>query len=1315
MRLKRRQLSFETLEARQLLAADPIITEFMASNDNTIEDGNGATPDWIEIYNNGDASVDLAGYRLTDDPGDTNKWVFPSTVLAPEEYLVVFASGNNVPDSAGYLHTNFSLQAGGEYVALVDPGGVVLSEFGPGGVDYPEQSEDASYGLAFDSDPTNPITPINSARYLIPSDDSVDALWTDAGFDDSSWQSGPISMGYETSGTNYTDAGLLDTLVPAGTTTVYVRAEFTIADADTLLDRLQLKYDDGFIAYINGVLVASDNAPGVPAYDSVATTDRPDGIAINYADFDISSYSYALNVGANVLAIHALNKASSSDMLSVPNLLLTSGGPIEPSLIGFLADPTPGLPNTNLRASDVAFSRVGGAFTGSFQLTMSAGPGETIRYTTDGTNPDENSPTYTGPITVNSTVQYRARAYGSLGQVGGTNVATYVSSTFSVTNFNSDLPVIVLENFGSGLPDREFQDSSFALYDVDPNTGRSSLSNPADIAMVLGQHRRGKSTYDSQNDKPNLRIELRDEFGADKNISLLGMPSESDWILYAPWTIDRAMVRHALIYDLSRQAGNWAPRTRFVEVYSNFDGGTLSDNDYRGVYVLMEVIKRDDSRVDIEELTPTQNSAPELTGGYILQIDEESPNDESWLTSRGTNATGGHISHSEPERIDLTQTQVDYIRDYVQDAEDALFGPNSTDPVLGYQAYFDVDAAVDFHLFNVFSGNPDAFRLSTYLTKDRDGKLAFGPLWDFDRGMGPDEDNRAEDPTKWMVDENYFWVRFYFNEMLNDPNFLQKWVDRWHELRQTVFSNANLESTLLGMTDQLTESQIRNEARYPGPAPNGGPLADPGDTGWEGEVSHLKNWLTMRGDWIDTLLITPPSFSPSPGNLTAGTQVALSAPGSTAIYYTLDGSDPRTSGGGVSPSALVYTGPISINQSTPINARAFGTSNISPTRTVQWSGLQQGLFSVEVAADATNLRITELQYHPANPTPAELALVPGAEDDDFEFIELLNIGNDPISLNSVRFTDGISFDFSTGNVTSLAPGETVVVVENLAAFDARYGNGMLIAGQYSGSLSNGGEQIILLDINDQVIHDFTYSDDAPWPTIADGDGPSLEVLSTAGNYSSSANWRASTDSENDGTPGEQTPSQPGDFDGDSTVTGLDFLAWQRGFGTTYDSNDLDIWESNYGQSSSATTTTQSGFQTSTPPLATGQSLEPISATRFETEVNQLETHSQVPLAASVPTLESITLPADFFIPNGLSMHRLKFEETEEVLIDELVEAIESVRPTSKQVTADLPASTSFHFSEAERSSPVEEEESQQSSTEWWETAIDEVFSSPGET
>ncbi len=148
----------------------------------------------------------------------------------------------------------------------------------------------------------------------------------------------------------------------------------------------------------------------------------------------------------------------------------------------------------------------------------------------------------------------------------------------------------------------------------------------------------------------------------------------------------------------------------------------------------------------------------------------------------------------------------------------------------------------------------------------------------------------------------------------------------------------------------------------------------------------------------------------------------------------------------------------------------------------------------------------------------------------------------------MRFTGGIDFDFSTGSVTSLAPGETVVVVENEAAFIARYGNGILIAGKYANDLSNGGDHVVLVDDNDQTIHDFTYSDDAPWPTIADGGGPSLEVFDVDGDYGSSINWRSSAASN--GTPGVQTVSQLADYNRDSLVDAADYATWRSAYGST---------------------------------------------------------------------------------------------------------------------------------------------------------------------
>ena len=166
------------------------------------------------------------------------------------------------------------------------------------------------------------------------------------------------------------------------------------------------------------------------------------------------------------------------------------------------------------------------------------------------------------------------------------------------------------------------------------------------------------------------------------------------------------------------------------------------------------------------------------------------------------------------------------------------------------------------------------------------------------------------------------------------------------------------------------------------------------------------------------------------------------------------------------------------------------------------------------------LRITEMNYNPSDPSASE-NLAGFTNNDDFEFIELTNTGPFYLDLTGARFTDGIDFDFTAAGITSMGPGEYVVLACNPSAFAERYGSVPNLIGPYSGRLNNGGEDLRLLDSVGGVIHEFTYGDSgtAGWPDRADGNGATLQIIDMGGDYNDPANWRSS--SEYFGSPGSE--------------------------------------------------------------------------------------------------------------------------------------------------------------------------------------------------
>ena len=767
----------------------------------------------------------------------------------------------------------------------------------------------------------------------------------------------------------------------------------------------------------------------------------------------------------------------------------------------FFTRPTPGQPNqptTPTSALSPVFSHESQTFAGSITVALSAAsPTAQIRYTTNGSTPSAASPLYAGPVMVTANTQLRARVFEAGKEPGPVVTRTYVAMDADVQGFESNLPVFVLDTFGQSLSDTTLR--SVAAYVIEPNRldGRARMVDLPQFAGRGGLRYRGQSSQGFE--KRPYAFETWDENGRDLSVPLLGMPAESDWILYNPYS-EKSLLQNHLAYAWSNRMGRYASRTRFVEVFLNRGDGRIDYADYIGVYILEEKIKRDDDRVDIEALGPNDNTEPDVTGGYIFKNDKTDGGESPFYTSRGYD-----FLHVEPEAFELTPQQKNYLYGYLNAFEAALYGPNFADPVDGYAKYIDVDSWIDHHIMVEMAKNIDGFRISTYYHKDRGGKITMGPIWDYNLSMGNANYGGGNSPTGWygasLSDGEYpYWRRLF-----QDPNFQQRYTDRWQELRRDVFRTDRL------MTD--VEAAVRlladNTDNYPiGPDPAQSPnnalvrnfqrwkvlgvhlwpnaFVSPS---YVEEVEYLKAFLGTRWNWMDAQYLAAPTANRAGGPQSAPTQLVLTGAG-TQIFYTTDGSDPRLSGGARNPAAALYTAPISIDKTTRIRARAFSGG--------RWSGVTDLAYFFD-----QGLRVSEVMYHPHDGAPGGTRVA-----GDYEFVELHNGGAQPIDLGGYRFDAGIDYTFAAGTV--LAPGQHLVLASDAAAFAERYPN-VAVHGVYAGRLDDNGERLRLLSGVGVPVIDFTYDDGGDWPGRADGDASSLEPISPAGNYNSPKNWRSSTD------------------------------------------------------------------------------------------------------------------------------------------------------------------------------------------------------------
>ena len=441
-------------------------------------------------------------------------------------------------------------------------------------------------------------------------------------------------------------------------------------------------------------------------------------------------------------------------------------------------------------------------------------------------------------------------------------IFVFISFTFikaqieSVTFNSSNLPIFVINTHGQRIPDEPKIEVDLGII-YNGEGIRNKITDPFNefngkIAIEI----RGSSSQ--MFPKKQYGFETIDSTGEDKDVSLLGFPAESDWILYAPYS-DKSLIRNVLAYKLANNIGRYASRSRLCELVLN--------DEYMGVYVLLEKIKRNKDRVDISKLTEADTTGDNLTGGYILKIDKKDGGYNSgWYSDYRpySNAWQSiYIQYHYPKPESILDVQKKYIKSIVDSFETTMNSPEFADTLKGYTSFIDVESFVDYFILSELSRNVDAFRLSFFFYKDKnskDKKIKAGPLWDLNLGFGNSDYYNASSTEGWQINylttdptflqSDYYQVPFWWKKLFSDKEFKNKIKLRWKEFRENELSIPNIMAIIDSITILLSESEERNFERWDILDEYIWPNAYVGGS-YEYEISYLKNWIINRLNWMD--------------------------------------------------------------------------------------------------------------------------------------------------------------------------------------------------------------------------------------------------------------------------------------------------------------------------------------------------------------------------------------------------------------------------------------------------------------------------------
>ena len=413
---------------------------------------------------------------------------------------------------------------------------------------------------------------------------------------------------------------------------------------------------------------------------------------------------------------------------------------------------------------------------------------------------------------------------------------------------STNLPLVIIQTNGENIVDEPKINTEFKII----NNGPGLFNHPIDPANeyngIAGVEIRG--AYSSTLPQKPFGVETRDLLGENNNVSIFDMPIENDWILLANYN-DKTFLRNILAFDIFTKMGHYAPRTQLCEVVIN--------DIYNGIYVFTEKIKKDDGRVDIAKLDLDDNLGDSLTGGYIFRVDYWNW-DDSWLSNyNNPNFPNDAVRYvyNYPDPEDISNQQKTYIQNLVENFEDALWGTNFDDPILGYRPYINTRSFIDYFIVNEFARNVDGFKKSRNFYKDKNSKdslIYAGPVWDFDWAY-KDHDSGMLNGSGWRHDYSGptdVKPPGWYIRLLQDSSFADELSCRYFNLRSTILDTANLFHFIDSLGGVVDAAQERHYLRWPILGINvGTPEIGAQPLTYAEELIKFKTWISDRLSWLD--------------------------------------------------------------------------------------------------------------------------------------------------------------------------------------------------------------------------------------------------------------------------------------------------------------------------------------------------------------------------------------------------------------------------------------------------------------------------------